>query len=393
VDGLQLLIVRFRVETCQNSVGPELLIINRALVREVLQTSGAVTLVILCIFLVVRALGFLQQAARGDIPVESVLVLVGLKMVSYVDVILPLVLYIAILMVLGRWSRDNEMTVLAACGLGISNFLKPLAALVLIVGSFAALFSFYLTPLSVTKGFHIEQEYRNRSEIAGVVPGVFMETRRGQGVYFVEEFDKNADRYEDIFVYKSSFGKEGVVVAKYGFKRLDELTGDQFLILKNGTRYEGNPGQPDYRIIDFETYALRIEPRTEVSPIIPVKGRPTLEIAADPHPLLVSELQWRVAKVIMVLVLAIFALAYSFVNPRQSRFPGMVMAFLTYFIYANSLGFAVAMIKKGKIAPEAGLWWIHVIFLAVAMMLVYRRSRNLSLVSLPRLRLRPRITA
>ena len=370
-----------------------MLIINRTLIREVMQTSGAVTLVILCIFLVVRALGFLQQAAQGDIPVESVLVLVGLKMVSYVDVILPLVLYIAILMVLGRWNRDNEMTVLAACGLGIRNFLNPLAVLVLMVGGLSALFSFYLTPLSVTKGFQIEQEYRNRSEIAGVIPGVFMETRRGQGVYFVEEFDRNADRYEDIFVYKSSFGKEGVVVAKYGFKRLDELTGDQFLILKNGTRYEGNPGQPDYRIIDFETYALRIEPKTQISPIVPVKGRPTTQILADPHPILVSERHWRVAKVIMVPVLALFALAFSFVNPRESRFPGMVMAFLAYFFYTNSLGFAVAMIKKGKIAPDAGLWWIHASFLAIALMLIYRRSRNLPLLPLPRFSLRRRAAA
>ena len=95
----------------------------------------------------------------------------------------------------------------------------------------------------------------------------------------------------------------------------------------------------------------------------------------------------------MVPVLAVFALAFSFVSPRESRFPGMVMAFLTYFVYTNSLGFAVAMIKKGKIAPDAGLWWIHIIFFVIAMLLVYRRSRNLPLLPLPRLRLRPRAPA
>ena len=126
------------------------MIINRALIREVMHTSGAVTLVIVTIFLVVRMLGFLKAAAQGDIPIESVLVLLALKMVGYLDVILPLMMYLAILMVLGRWHRDNEMTVLAACGVGLSNFIKPLSVLVLFVGGIVALFSFYLTPQSVT---------------------------------------------------------------------------------------------------------------------------------------------------------------------------------------------------------------------------------------------------
>lgn len=156
------------------------MIINRAMVAEVLRTSGAVTMVIFSIFLVMRALGFLQQAARGDLPVDSVFILLLLKLVAYFDVILPLMLYIAILMVMGRWSRDNEMAVLSACGVSLFNFLKPLFVLVLIMGSIVAVFSFYLTPQANLMGWELEQEYRDRDEISGVVPGVFMETRRGR---------------------------------------------------------------------------------------------------------------------------------------------------------------------------------------------------------------------
>lgn len=190
-----------------------------------------------------------------------------------------------------------------------------------------------------------------------------------------------------MFVYKSSFGKEGVVVSKHAFQRVDELTGDKFLVLTNGTRYEGQPGEPDYRIVDFETYALRIEPREPVSSTGPVKARPTMVVATDPHPALVSEWHWRMSKVLVVPVLALFALTFSFVPPRQNRLPGMIMAFLIYFLYTNLLGFGVAMISKGRLSPEMGLWWIHLSFLLVGMILFYRRARNLPLVPLPRLRL------
>ena len=364
------------------------MIVNRALVREVLETSIAVTFIILTVFVVVRSLGFLQQAVRGDVPVEAVLTLVVLKMVGYLDVIIPLMMYVSILMVMGRWNRDNEMVVLAACGISPVNFLKPLLTLVLVVGGVVALFSFYLTPLALKKGYEIEFEYRNRSEITGVIPGTFIETKKGKGVYFVENFDRDAHRYENIFVYKSSFGKEGVVVSKYAFQRTDELTGDQFLVLNNGTRYEGNPGQPNYRIMDFETYALRIEPRPYTSSLPPVKARPTTVIYKDKHPALISEWHWRLAKVIIVPVLAVFALTFSFINPRQGRLPGMIMAFLAYFLYTNALGFSVAMLSKGSIPPALGLWWVHGIFLVIAAAFLYRRQRNLPLVPMPRLRRR-----
>jgi lipopolysaccharide export system permease protein len=366
-------------------------IVNRALIREVLQTSVAVTFVILSIFVVVRSLGFLQQAVRGDVPVEAVLTLVVLKTIGYLDVIIPLMMYIAILMVLGRWNRDNEMIILAASGVSPVNFLKPLSILALTIGGVVALFSFWLTPMAIKKGFDVEQEYRNRSEVAGVIPGTFMETKKGRGVYFVEDFDRKADRYENVFVYKSSFGKEGVVVSRYAFQRNDEVTGDRFLVLRNGTRYEGSPGRQDYRIVDFETYALRIEPKSYISSLPPVKGRPTTVIFGDQHPALISEWHWRIAKVIMVPVLAVFALTFSFVNPRQGRLPSMIMAFMAYFLYTNVLGFSVAMLSKSRFDPNVGLWWVHAIFLFIAAVLLYRRQLNQPLLPLPRFRLpRPR---
>lgn len=364
------------------------MIIYRSLVREVLQTSIAVTFVILSIFLVVRSLGFLQQAVQGYVPVEAVLVLVALKMVGYLDVIIPLMMYIAILMVLSRWSRDNEMIVLSASGISPLNLLKPIGVLILVFGGIVALFSFYMTPLAVKKGFDVEQEYASRTEITGIIPGTFIETKKGRGVYFVERIDREEDRYEDIFLHKSSFGKEGVVVSKYAFQREDELTGDRFLVLKNGTRYEGNPGQPDYRIMDFETYALRIEPKPYTQRTPPMSGRPTLDVYNDPHRALQSEWHWRLAKVIIVPVLAIFALAFSFINPRQGRLPSMILAFLAYFLYTNTLGFSVAMLSKGRFDVSVGLWWAHGLFILIAATFLYRRHRGLPILPMPRFRWR-----
>jgi lipopolysaccharide export LptBFGC system permease protein LptF len=46
------------------------------------------------------------------------------------------------------------------------------------------------------------------------------------------------------------------------------------------------------------------------------------------------------------------------------------------------------MISKGDLDPRIGLWAIHGAFLFIALVLFYRRARNLPLVPLPRLRWR-----
>ena len=214
------------------------MIIHKSFITEVLRTALAVTFVIISIFLVLRVMGFLSQAAEGIIPVGGVLSLVLLKMVSYLDLMVPLMFYIALIMVLNRWYSDHEMAVLASSGVGIFNFLNPLGFLVLMVGGLVAFLSLYLTPLSLAQGYNLEREYRQSSEVSGVVTGRFAEVKGGTGVYFVEDYNRATGNYENVFGYQASFEREGVVVAKTAYRTEDEKTQDQFLVLVNGSRYE-----------------------------------------------------------------------------------------------------------------------------------------------------------
>lgn len=361
------------------------MIINRSFITEVLRTALAVTFVIVSIFLVSRVMGFLSQAAEGLIPVEGVLNLVALKMISYLDVMLPLMFYIALIMVLNRWYSDQEMAVLASAGLGVTHFLRPLAVLVLILGGLVAFMSFYLTPLANAKGYSLEQSYRESSEVSGVVTGRFVEGKAGNGVYFVEEYNRRTGNYENVFVYRASFDREGVVVARTAYRTEDEATEDQFLVLVNGTRYEGVPGTPQYRVIDFEKYALRIEPKNKINRSLPIRARPNSELRNSDQPIFRSEWYWRLAKIFTLPVLAIFGLALSHVDARRGRTSGLFMAFLVYLTYTNLLGYSVALIKKGEATNGTPIWMVHIAYLIFAIYCLYRRNYNMPLF--PQLRL------
>lgn len=362
------------------------MLINRSFVLEVIRTALAVTFVVISIFLVLRVMGFLSQAAEGLIPVGGVLSLVVLKMIAYLDVMLPLMFYIALIMVLNRWHSDHEMAVLASAGIGTSHFLKPIGILVLLLGSLVAFFAFYLTPLSLAKGYVLEKEYRENNEISGVVTGKFVEGKDGNGVYFVESYNRQTGNYENVFVYRASFEREGVVVAKTAYRTEDEKTQDQFLVLLNGSRYEGNPGSPDYRVVDFEKYALRIEPKSQTKFYLPTRARPNSEIRNSTVPKELSEWYWRIAKVFILPVLAIFALALSYVDSRKGKSSGLVLAFLVYLTYTNFLAYGVALVKKGQFQDGSVIWGVHIVYFILAIYCLYRRNYNLPLI--PQINLR-----
>ncbi|MEO0369460.1 MAG: LPS export ABC transporter permease LptF, partial [Pseudomonadota bacterium] len=292
----------------------------------------------------------------------------------------PLMFFIALLMVLSRWYQDQEIAVLASAGLGITHFLKPLFILVFFVNGIVIFCAFYLTPLSLARGYELERGYRESSEVSGVVTGKFVDAKGGNGVYFVEDYNRDTGNYEDVFIYRASFDREGVAVSREAYRMEDPKTQDQFLVLVNGSRYEGNPGSPDYRVIDFENYAVRLEPKNQTTLSLPIRARSNEELWSSDVPSFRSEWYWRIAKIFTLPVLAIFALALSHVDSRQGKASGMVTAFLVYLTYTQLLVYTVALIKKGESADGTLIWLVHGFYFIFSLYCLYRRNYNLPLI-------------
>jgi len=364
------------------------MILRRAFVREVLLTGVAVTLVMLMIFIVVRALGFLRQAAEGIISVGSIFLLLLLKVMTYMDAILPLTVFVAILMVLDRWGRDNETIILAASGYSPGHLLKPAAFVLFVSGIIVGGFSFYLSPLAVRVGGAIEHEFRTGKEVSGFMAGVFTETRNGRGVYFVERADNNLSKYEHVFVYGSDASTDGVVVAATAWQKNE--AGNRFLVLENGVRYEGVPGDQSYRVIEFESYSIRLLPDLVPEPPVPLRGWRNQDLWQNYNSSWVrSELHWRLSKVVVLPVLILFALGLSHVSPGRGRLPAIMGALVIYFCYTNVAGLAVATMRNSTaLSPVIGLWTLHLAFAVAAIYLFWCKTANRSLLSPSRVSVR-----
>src|SRR5437773_2704078 len=60
-------------------------------------------------------------------------------------------------------------------------------------------------------------------------------------------------------------GKSGVSMSRTG-RTETAPNGDRFIVLEQGRRYEGSPGDEQYRITEFDRYAARIETRENTEP-------------------------------------------------------------------------------------------------------------------------------
>src|SRR3546814_20474038 len=73
----------------------------------------------------------LGDIARGRVPAGMMLAQLGLQLLNYLPLLLPLGLMLGLLLAIGRLYRDPEMPVLTAIGVGPRRLLRPLMMLVL----------------------------------------------------------------------------------------------------------------------------------------------------------------------------------------------------------------------------------------------------------------------
>jgi lipopolysaccharide export system permease protein len=360
------------------------MIFRNALLRELAAAAVATFLVLLGIVVTMLLVRLLGQAASGAITTAGVAVLMGFAILNYLPVLFSLTLFIAVLVTLTRSYRDSEMVVWFSCGVSLTEWIRPVMVFAAPVVLIIATLSLALSPWAVTNSEELRRRMDGRDDVSTVSPGVFRESRQAQRVYFVEEVSGAENLVANVFVSSVQHGRQGVMVAARGFQETAD-NGDRFLVLLNGRRYEGEPGSADYKIYEFQRYAMRVEgfdTRAQRAPT--TRALSTLELLRDPTPANLGELSWRIGLPASALILTLLAIPLSFVNPRAGRSMNLVLALLIYMAYSNLLSIAQAYITQSRISIAAGLLGVHAVMLVVLLAFFYRRLMVFSLFRLVR---------
>ncbi|MGA8862557.1 MAG: LPS export ABC transporter permease LptF [Gallionella sp.] len=353
-------------------------IFHRALVSEFASNGLLVFAVLLGIIVVSQLIRLLSEAVSGVIAVDGVMALLGFSAMNYLPVLLSISLFISVLLTLSRCYRDSEMVVWFCSGIGLTRWIRPVLWYALPVVGLIALLSLVLSPWSLRKAEEFKTKLESRDDVTAATPGLFRESRQADRVYFIDNVDAGSNRVGNIFVQSEQNGKLGTMVAKQGLQETFP-NGDRFLVLLNGTRYEGTPGRRDYRIVEFERYAMRIDaaPVKQAEP--QVRSMTTLELWRNPTTWNLSELEWRIGLPISAAILALLAIPLGYVNPRAGRSLNLILAIVLYMFYNNMISVTNTWVGQGKLSPGIGLWAIHVLMVAVTVLMFHRRMTLFSL--------------
>lgn len=351
------------------------MIYRRALTREMGLATGAVLMVLIAIALVVLFIRLLGDVARGELANEAVIVFLGFSLLYFLPVLMTIALFAGVLLPLSRMWRDSEMVVWFSAGLSLTQWIRPVLIFAVPFSLVILLLSLVLNPWMQTKKAEYRQDLRSRSESSLVAPGLFAESSAGQRVYYVESLNPLTGIVRNVFMQSRIDGHLGLVIAREG-DHTELPDGSRYLVFKDGRRYEGIPGQLDYRIVQFERYWMRLDPVAAGGRETGVRQAPVSELIQDASPPARAELLWRVGVPLSAIVLAVMAIPLSFVNTRARRSYGLIVALLLYFIYNNLLSLSQAWVAQGKLNPWAGMLTSHLLMLMVVFVLFYLRTRQ-----------------
>ncbi len=355
------------------------MILFRYLAREVLVTMSAVSAALLVIIMSGRFIKYLAEAASGAFDPSVLLLVMGYRLPGFLQLILPLGLFLGILLAYGRMYLESEMAVLSSAGFSRQRLVLYSLGPALLVALLAGWLSLSLTPLGVVQVDRILRSQDALTEFDTLIGGRFQSMKRSARVSYTEQVDKQSRQLKGVFISEVQFsrrqktkstGMVSVLVADRGHQEV-LADGTRNLILENGWRYDGKPGQADYRVIRFERYGVQLPKPQFRNETSQREGMSTAALLASELPQDRIELQWRLSMPLLVFIVTLLAVPLARVNPRQGRYLKLLPAVMLYMAYLALLIAARGQLDRGKLPLSLGLWWVHGLFLLIGLLLLY----------------------
>lgn len=342
------------------------MIIIRYLVREILKSQLAILFILLLIFFCQKMVRILGEAVNGVIPTDLVLTLLGLGIPDMAQLILPLSLFLAILMTLGKLYTESEITVMYACGLGKSVLIKASMLVMFITALLAILNVVWASPWSAHQQKKVTDNAQTNLSAAALAAGKFRTTADGNYVLFIGQVKGNS--FYNIFLAQlrpKNTTRPSVIVADHG-KMIQKEDGSQVVILYNGTRFEGTALLQDYRITDFTGYQALIGHKSTIMDTNDVSQASFYTLWHSSQSESQAELHWRLTLIISVFIMGLMVVPLSAVNPRQGRVVSMLPAILLYLVFFLLQSSLRSNGSVGRVDPALSMWTVNLLYLALA---------------------------
>ncbi|HEY1900049.1 MAG TPA: LPS export ABC transporter permease LptF [Steroidobacteraceae bacterium] len=340
-------------------------LLERYILREMIASACAVTLVLVLILLTNEGARVLSRAADNQYPHDVVFALIGLGALQHLPILVPIGLLLGMVMAFGRLYHDSEMTAALACGVGMARIYVPVIITGVVVAGLLAWLSLAVGPASMARVLALRSEAVHAGQLAPVAPGRFRSFGGNTVVYAQNALADGT--LSNVFVQRERGGRVEVTLAQRARHSVASDGQSLTITLYDGESFEGVPGSPQYRIMRFteDMIPVQLPPLSDL--VSDLDAAPTRELIGATTLDRRAQLQWRLALPVMCLVLAVLAVPLSRLPPRRGRLSRVWLAVLFFILYYLLLTAGRGAIEHGTLPPAAGLWWTHAVVVVVVL--------------------------
>src|SRR5690554_2225562 len=278
-------------------------------------TFLAVTTVLLMIIISGRLIKTMAYAAAGEMSMQVVLMALLLRLPSFLQIIIPMSLFIAVLIGYGRMYAESEMTVLTATGFSDRRLLGytmvPGVFFMVLVG----FCSLWLSTYGSDTAEELFVEESKKTEFELLTPGRFQSMSRGDRVTYTESLSSDKKQMRNVFIADG----DSLIVAESGTQYVSPTSGSRYLELHGGRRYDLTPGTAELKVLDFDHYGVKIAEESPDRKRIRKDAIPTKDLFGQKDPKLRAQLHWRLSFIAMVPVVILLDRKSTRLNSSHVR--------------------------------------------------------------------------
>ncbi len=343
-------------------------ILDKMIFKDLLKTTLSILSIIVVIIVSRKFIKILAKAIDGQLSVEAVMSMLGYKMVEVTTLFVPAAVFIAILIVLGRMYRDQEMAAIASAGGGAGLIYRAVFWFVVPAVLISALLSVYVAPWAEAQIQIITSKDQSMLNVKGVEAGRFSEYQQGKVIFYAEDVD-NHEVMQNVFLQTRDAGRKSVVTSETGVLRYQQ--DGLFLVLSKGERAQGEPGRRDFILENFARYGVLIEQGVNAVSLH-LNALPVESLLESKDIKKRSEWQKRLSIPVGLMLLAFLAVPLAKLSPRGGVYGSLFVAFAIYFIFANLKRVAHSWAVSGALLPWQSYFVVYGLMFLVGLVLLVR---------------------
>ncbi len=353
----------------KNTARPWMTVLDKMVARDLLKTFLAGLSVLVVIIVSRQFVRILDQAISGQVSNETLLSILGLKTIVAIAEFLPVALFLAVLMVLGRMYRDHEMAAVSSAGGGSGVIYRAVFILVFPVSLLAASMSLVAAPWAEASILKLVMHDEETSETRGIAAGKFSEYSQGDLVFYVETISADKKMHK-VFVQSLEHDNTNVINAETA--RMQDSTDGRYIIFEQGERIKGQPGNLDYVIEQFTEYAVRLDTKTPAPRPVNMTAVPSEMLWELKTNAYIAEFQRRLSIPFGAILLSFIAVPLAQISPRGGVYGNMVVGFLIYFSYGNLTRISQGWVTNGTIPTWFGGIGVDLLLFLIGSLLLAR---------------------